>query len=133
MTHFPRHPVPTGRIYKAGDYSHGTYRAMSGVEVRILFGNKRLASTVQLIYKNIPDRDAEELLDHYNSVKGTFESFEAGGATLNAGWEGPTTDFLNTTAMVKDTEWRYVQPPQLQSGYIGRSSVTIDLVAVIGS
>jgi len=129
MTHFPRHPVPTGRIYKAGDYSHGTYRAMSGAEVRILFGNKRLASTVQLIYKNIPDKDAEDLLDHYNSVKGTFESFEAGGATLNAGWTA-TTGALNTTVMVTDTEWRYAQPPQLQSVYIGLSSVTVDLVAV---
>jgi len=129
MTHFPRHPVPTGRIYKAGDYSHGTYRAMSGAEVRILFGNKRLASTVQLIYKNIPDRDAEELLDHYNSVKGTFDSFEAGGDTINAGWTG-TQGALNTTVMVTDTEWRYAQPPQLQSVYIGLSSVTVDLVAV---
>ena len=129
MTHFPRFPVPTGRIYKAGDYSHGTYRAISGVEIRILFGNKRLASTVQLTYKNIPDREAEALLRHYNSVKGTFESFEVGGDTLNAGWTG-TTGTLNTTVMVTDTEWRYVQPPQLQSGYIGRSSVTVDLIAV---
>jgi len=129
MSHFPRHPVPTGRTYTAGNYSSGTYRAQSGAEIRILFGNKRLGSTVQLVYNNIPDADAEVILDHYNSVKGTFESFEAGGATLNAGWTA-TTGALNTTVMVTDTEWRYAQPPQLQSGYIGLSSVTVDLVAV---
>ena len=130
MTHYPSFPVPTGRIYKAGDYSHGTHRAMSGAEIRILFGNKRLASTIQLIYKNIPDKEAEVLLDHYNSVKGTFESFEARGAIFNAGWKGPTKSFLNDTVHTTDLEWRYAQPPQLQSGYIGRSSVTVDLVTV---
>jgi len=129
MTHFPRFPVPTGRTYTAGNYAQGVFRAQSGAEVRILYGNKRLSSTLQLIYTNIPDADAEVILDHYNSVKGTFDSFEAGGDTINAGWTG-TQGALNTTVMVTDTEWRYAQPPQLQSVYIGLSSVTVDLVAV---
>ena len=128
-THFPREPAPSGRTYTPGDYASTAYRAQSGVEVRILYGNKRLASTVQLIYNNIGDEVAEMFLDHYNLVKGTFESFEVGGDTLNAGWGG-SQGALNTTVQVAGTEWRYAGPPQLQSIYRGYSSMTIDLVGV---
>ncbi len=128
-TQFPSSPSPSGRTYTPGDYASTSYRAQNGAEVRILYGNKRVASTVQLVYNNITDADAETFLFHYNLVKGTFESFDAGGDTLNAGWTG-TRGALNTITQQPGTQWRYAGPPQLQSAYVGRSSLVIDLVAV---
>ncbi len=129
MTHYPREPAPSGRSYSPGNYAHSTYRSQSGVEIRLLYGNKRLATTVQLVYNNIPDADAEMFLDHYDSVKGTFESFDVGGDTLNAGWTG-TQGALNIIVGVEGTQWRYAGPPQLQSVYIGRSNLVVDLIGV---
>ncbi len=128
-TQFPSSPSPSGRTYTPGDYASTSYRAQNGAEVRILYGNKRLASTLQLVYNNIPDAQAEAFLAHYNLVKGTFESFETSGDPTEAGWTG-SQGAMNTTAMVPGTAWRYAGPPQLQSAYVGRSSVVIDLVAV---
>ena len=128
-TLFPRYPAPSGRTYMPGDYASARYTAQSGAEVRILYGNKRLSSTLQLVYNNITDTEAEAFLTHYNLVKGTFESFKTSGNPTEAGWTGSAGE-LNTTAMVPDTRWRYSGPPQLQSTYVGRSSIVIDLVAV---
>ena len=128
-TQFPSNPAPSGRTYTPGDYASARHRAQSGAEVRILYGNKRLSSTLQLVYNNITDAEAEAFLTHYNLVKGTFESFKTSGNPTEAGWTGSAGE-LNTTAMVPGTQWRYSGPPQLQSAYVGRSSIVIDLVAV---
>ena len=132
-THFPREPAPSDRTYTPGDWPSTAYRSQNGSELRILYGSKRLAATIQLVYNNITDAQAEVFLDHYDLVKGTYESFDAGGTTLNAGWTG-TIGALNPVSSVEGTEWRYAGPPQQRSVFQGLSTMVINLVQVtVGS
>ncbi len=123
---FPSDISPSGRSYSSGNYPSKAYNAQDGAEVRILYGNKRIGASLQLVYNNLTDTTAQLFLDHYDEMKGTFIQFSVSGNALRAGWTG-AADALNAPA---GTSWRYADEPRLESIYPGRSSVTVDLVAV---
>ncbi len=123
---YPSDISPSGRSYSAGNYPSKAYQAQDGAEVRILYGNKRVGASLQLVYSNITDTSAQLFLDHYDQMKGTFEQFTLSGKVVTSGWSG-SPDGLNAP---EGTSWRYAGAPQLQSIYPGRSSVTVDLVAM---
>ena len=123
--------TPASRKYTGGDYPVAKYESQSGVEVRILYGDKRVGHTLSLTYNNISDANAELFFEHYEATKGTYHTFKipdiaANKAGARNGWAG-TTDFLNAGVGV---QWRYANPPQLTSVYPGFSKVSIKLIAV---
>ena len=59
------------------------------VEHRILYGSERTEVKLSLSYANIGDANAEQFLDHYDEVQGTFSTFDLPDNAL-AGWSSNT-------------------------------------------
>lgn len=118
--------TPTSREFSAGDYPVKAYRAQSGAEIRILYGGDRLDAKLSLSFANITDAQAQQFLTHFDETLGTFSTFVLPAAALN-GWSG-TTSALDAPP---NTAWRYESAPRVASAAKGRSTVTVDLVAVI--
>jgi len=123
--------TPSSRSFQPGNYPVKAFNAQDGAEIRFLYGDKRVAAQLQLGYANITDPNAKSFMDHYEAMKGTFQTFEfeSGNDALN-GWS-PSTD--NTLNAPPGSKWRYAEPPQLESVYPGISSVTVNLISATTS
>ena len=123
---------PTSRTFDSGDYPVKKYQAQNGAEVRILYGSNRTNMKLSLSYANISDSNAELFLDHYDEMKGTYDTFDVASVNQNdrakAGWEG-NTDALG--AGVSGARYRYEGPPQVSQVRPGISTVTVNLVGVL--
>jgi len=124
--------VPSARTFESGDYPVKTYKAQNGAEHRILYGSNRTNMKLSLTYANIPDADAEQFLDHYDLVQGTFQTFALGSinglSPTRGGWEG-NNDALG--AQTHSNNYRYEGPPQVAQVALGRSTVTVNLIGVL--
>lgn len=125
--------VPSSRSYESGDFPVKTYKAQNGSEVRILYGSNRTNMKLSLTYANIKDADAEQFLDHYIAVQGTFKTFGIGVFDQNqgsarGGWDG-RRDSLG--AATSGNAYRYESAPQLVQVRPGVSTVTVNLIGVL--
>jgi len=118
--------APSSRSYDPGDWPVKTFKALDGVEVRILYGNRRASSTFSLSYQNLTDAEAQEFLDHYDQMLGTFTAFQLPVSVLK-GWGGDLTPFEPSSSL----RFRYKEPPKLDSVKPGVSSVSISLLGVL--
>ncbi len=117
---------PSARNFAPGNFPVREYKALSGKEIRIRYGNVRTEATLDLTYENIPDGQASLFLSHYSSLEGTFKVFSIGSShAAFSGWAGG--GLLNAAA---GTAWRYAEPPQIESVYKGISTVRVRLIAV---
>ena len=78
---------PSGRNYTPGDWAQKKYKAMSGAEVRIRYGDQRTECNADAAVQNITDANAALFLADYNENYGTFKSFTLPVEVL-AGWSG---------------------------------------------
>jgi len=118
--------TPSSRSFDPGNYPVKAYNAQDGAEIRFLYGDKRVAAKLQLTYTNITDANAEEFIDHFDDMNGTFELFDLPtGKDALGGWSEETA----TLDAPEGSKWRYAQPPQLNSVYPGVSSVTVNLIS----
>jgi hypothetical protein len=121
--------VPTARAFESGDYPVRTFKAQNGAETRILYGSNRTNMKLSLTYANIFDDVAEQFLDHYDEVQGTFQTFDIGDRDFaRGGWEG-TPSALGPKA--SGNKYRYENPPQVVQVRPGVSSVTVNLIGVL--
>jgi len=123
---------PTTRSFTMGDYPSKTYRSLSGTIFKRAFGNKQTGYTLDLTFKNVGDAAelrthagfAKQIIDHYNDVDGTFSSF-----TLPARvFEGMDNDFRDLIRSPSNINWRYAEPPKVQSVKANMSTVTVKLI-----
>lgn len=132
--------VPSARKYTPPLWPVKTFGAQNGSEVRILYGDQPSRAEFQLNYANLSDTEAEQFVEHFRAVKGTFEQFPLGapgstpGANLDeqsvkGGWAGKPDNFGKGPA--NPSQWRYDGPPQLDSVRRGVTSVTVTLVAAL--
>lgn len=118
---------PSARNFTPGNFPIKEYKALSGKEIRIRYGNVRTEASLDLTYENISDTNAALFLSHYNSLFGTFNTFTIVNThVVFSGWTG-TAGLLNSSS---GTSWRYAEAPQIESVYNGRSTVRITLIAV---
>ena len=115
-----------------GDYPSKTYTSLSGVIFKRAFGNRQTGYTLDLTFRNIGDTselrehsgNAKQIIDHYNSVDGTYDKF-----TLpDRMFAGMGEDLESLIQAPTDISWRYAAPPQVQSVKAGVSTVTVRLV-----
>ena len=102
--------VPSSRNYNSGDYAVRTFRAQSGAESRILYGDSRFGATLELQYQNITDKNAQTFVGHYENVKGTYGTFTLPLRVIE-GWDGSSRlldraykNQRNTTATYTDQQ-----------------------------
>ena len=119
--------IPTSRSFESGDYPVKTFKSQNGAEVRILYGDKRTNMKLSLSYANITDAEAEQFLDHFDEVQGTFKTFTLSTLARN-GWTG-NKDALG--AQTHGNDYRYEKPPQQVSVRPGISTVTVNLIGVL--
>jgi hypothetical protein len=119
--------VPSSRTFDAGNWPIKFFKAQSGAEVRILYGNKRTNMTLTLQYQNITDANAELFLDHFNEMYGTYTTFTL-GTSARRGWTG-NLDAIGAGSA--DNRWRYAEPPSVDSVKPGISNVSVKLIGVI--
>ena len=125
--------VPSARTFESGDYPVKTYKAQNGAEHRILYGSKRTGMKLSLTYANILDVDADQFLDHYDTVKGSFNTFLLANIGENSGsarggWQGANNAL---TANRTGAAYRYESPPQIVQVRPGVSTVTVNLIGVL--
>lgn len=117
---------PSQRSYEHGDWPVKKFQALDGAEVRILYGSRRTSSKFKLQYGNISDAVAEEFLNHYNQMLGSFTTFQLPPQVL-AGWTGALSPFDPED----DLRFRYDGPPNLDSVKPGVSNVSVQLIGVL--
>jgi hypothetical protein len=117
---------PTSRQFSPGDWPVKTYKAQSGAEVRILYGNRRTEMKLELTYDNITDTQANQFLTHFDSVLGTFQTFVLSSAA-KIGW-GSTASSIDVST---GANWRYASEPQITAIRPGISSVRVNLIGVL--
>ena len=83
---------------------------------------------LSLTFANITDAEAEQILDHYDQVQGTFGTVILQMKDAKAGWAG-NKDALGAGA--HGNSFRYENPPQLTSVRPGVSTVTVNFIGVI--
>lgn len=112
---------PTVRTWTPGTFGQGSFDALSGAEVRILYGTVATRHGLQLAYNNINETNAIAFNTHYASVQGSFSSFNL-----------PTQVFAGMTAAFSagTNKWRYAEPPQIEAVQPGVYNVSVNLVAV---
>lgn len=120
--------VPTSRTFNPGNYAIKNFTALNGVEHRLLYGNVRTQMTLELTFANITDKEAASILKHYNEMIGTFLTFAlpAGDQGVKGGWKANDDFKMNSNG----GGWRYDSPPQMQSVFPNRSTVTVTLRGV---
>ena len=119
---------PTSRTFEPGDFPVKTYKTQNGVEHRVLYGSRRTNLKVSLTFANITDAQAEQILDHYDSVQGTFGTLSIDMSSGKKGWEG-NEDALGAGA--HGNSFRYEKSPQLVQVRPGISTVTVNLIGVL--
>ena len=117
--------APSSRQYDPGNWPVKTYNSVSGVEIRLRYGDKRFNAKLTLQYQNIPDTSADDFLAHYESQFGTYKAFTLPAAVVS-GWTG-STYIPNQTTM----KFRYSGPPVVDSVRPGVSTVSVELTGVI--
>ena len=120
--------IPTSRSFEAGDYPVKTFKAQNGAEHRILYGSNRTNMKLSLTFANITDADAELILDHYDTVQGTFGTLSVSPSSGKGGWQG-NADAIGAAA--NGNVYRYENAPQMTQVRPGISTVTVNLIAVI--
>ena len=126
---------PTSRTFTMGDYPSKTYTSLSGAIFKRAFGNKATGYTMNLTFRNIGDTQelrslsgtTKQILDHYNSVDGTFEKFNLPDRMF----AGMNDSLKGVVQAPSNVSWRYAAPPQVQSVRDGISTVTVRLVGEI--
>ena len=117
---------PTSRDFSPGDWPIKRFNSQSGAEVRILYGSQRINAKISLGYDNISDASAQLFLDDYSTQIGTLRTFDL-PAAVRTGWSGSAGSIDAPTG----TKWRYESEPAVRAVRPGRSSVTVNMVAVI--
>ena len=118
--------VPSARQFSPGNWPVRTFKAQDGAEVRLLYGNRRTNMKLTLSYNNITDSQAEQFLDHFYEVRGTYDTFLLPEET-GKGWTG-TVGAL--TAVIAENRWRYEEQPQVSAVRPGVSSLNLTLIGV---
>jgi len=117
---------PTARAFTLGEYPIKSVQSQSGVETRILYGNKRSNMELDLSYDNISDSQAELFVTHYDQTKGEYLTFTLPSAA-RAGWSASAS----TIDVVSGAAWRYDGPPSITAVKPGVSSVRVKLKGVL--
>ena len=123
---------PTSRTFTTGDYPSKTYTSLSGAIFKRAFGNRQTGYTLNLTFRNIGDTSelrslsgtAKQIIDHYNSVDGTYDKFNLPDRMF-AGMDDGLETLIQAPSNIS---WRYAAPPQVESVKTGVSTVIVSFI-----
>lgn len=115
---------PTGRTYSPGQFPIKTYRSLAGTTVKRVFGNRAFGHSIDLEFQNVSDTVTKQILDHYYGQYGSYNRF----ALPDAVFSGMSSSLEGTVQSPSSILWEYAEPPQVESVFNGRSTVTVRLI-----
>lgn len=115
---------PSQRRIVAGDYPTKTYRSLSGAIVKRNFGNRPFGYSLELEFQNIDEDSFASIWDHYHGQNGTSDGFTLPDDVFS-GYQDATSARIKRESTLR---WYYAEPPQIESGQNGLSTVTTRLV-----
>lgn len=115
---------PTGRSYSPGQFPTKVYRGLSGATVKRVFGNRSFGHVIDLQFENISDINTKAIVDHYYGQYGSYERFTLPDAVFS----GMSTALKDAVQAPVNILWEYAEPPQVESVFNGRSTVTVRLI-----
>jgi hypothetical protein len=124
MTTYPA-IIPSSRPqFLPAEYLHTAYRAMSGKQSRVRHSSSATDSIVELSYSAVNEAEMLQILNHYRSVNGTFQSFPVPDIV----WSGNENAEEFT---LPGSTWKYVEKPSVEEVFCGNNnSGTAYLIAV---
>jgi hypothetical protein len=115
---------PTARSYSPGQFPTKVYRGLSGATVKRVFGNRSFGHAIDLQFENISDANTKAILDHYYGQGGNYTRFTLPDAVFS----GMSTELKGIVQAPVNILWEYAEPPQVESVFNGRSTVTVRLI-----
>jgi len=115
---------PTRRTFKPGQFATKRFTSISGAGSTRLYGSKAFDATLQLSFL-LSDSDTCAMLKCWDNAKGTYDTLELPEEFL-AG-SSPILDCGVPTYL----NWRWADPPSVESLLPGRSRVQINLIATL--
>ena len=120
--------TPTSRRFKPGRLPETRFESQNGSTVFIQFGGVFVNAELELVFQNIRDEWAKQILAHYRSVVGddyvTFDKDHGFGGMTDA----LITQVDNGSHHLR---YRYDGPPELESVYPGVSSVSCRFIGYL--
>jgi hypothetical protein len=89
-----------------------------------VFGNRAFGHTIDLQFENISDTNTKTILDHYYGQYGSYSRFTLPDDIFS----GMSTTLKGVVQAPINILWEYAEPPQVESVFNGRSTVTVRLV-----
>ena len=115
---------PTRRSFTPGRYATKRFNSISGAGTTRLYGSKAFDATLQMSFL-LNDADTCAIMKCWNDAYGGYDiltlpdEFFAGSSSV---LDCTIPDYLN---------WRWAEPPSVESILPGRSRVQINLVATL--
>lgn len=115
---------PTRRTFRPGSYATKRFTSISGAGSTRLYGSKASDAELQLSFL-LDDADTCAVLKCWDDAKGTYDTIDLPEQFL-AG-SSPILDCGVPTYL----NWRWADPPSIESLLPGRSRVQINLIATL--
>jgi hypothetical protein len=115
---------PTARTYSPGQFPTKTYRGLSGATVKRIFGNRSFGHAIEMQFTNITDATTKQILDHYYGEYGNYQRFDLPDNVFS----GMSSSLKSSVQAPSNILWEYAEPPQVESVFNGRSTVTVRLI-----
>jgi hypothetical protein len=120
MAEFPS-LKPNSRSISLGNTPQQEYAAVSGANVRFLYGTQRVQQKLSMSFNAITESELYLIYDHFNGQEGSLIPF-----TLPAiVWSG------YNTIPIDDYEWRYASALAVTPIGVNRFSLQVNLESVI--
>ena len=89
-----------------------------------MFGNRSFGHAIDLQFENISDANTKTIIDHYYGQFGSYARF----ALPDDVFSGMSTTLKGVVQAPTNILWEYAEPPQVESVFNGRSTVTVRLI-----
>lgn len=126
---FPSGLKPTSRSYRPGKFPQVAFEALNGATTMIRYGQKPYNAELKLTFANISDVDALRIINHYEERMANFSdvTFSLGGVLAGMAFDLA----VQVGEFESGLRWRYAEPPQVESVYLGISTVTCAFVGYL--
>lgn len=137
----PSEPIkPSSRSFTIGAYPTKTYKSLGGTIVKRSFGNRAINYTLTMQFNGVKQPVLETIFNHYHDQQGDTNGFSIPSSffsDLNAAMSRRLQDVGSQYGRSTGLEssggsgavWFYADPPQVESGPIGLSNITVNLIS----
>lgn len=130
--------TPSQRKYTPATFPTAEFQGLNGAVTTLQYGAVPVDSKLEMVFENIPDEKAWEILENYEAVNGGRDSEgERDYVRFSSSSKADATDGVanqNLRQLMGERlpgraplRYRYAEPPTITSVFPGYSTVTVNL------